>query len=155
MIFKSTKIRFLLLYGLTLGSLSSLMMWSKYYFLVIDHAIELYILLIAVVFVLVGVWIGLRWSAPLVIEKTTLVPVHDPSLMHPSVQEELDRLGISSRELEVLTQLSRGLSNEEIADRLFVSTNTVKTHLANLYAKLDVKRRTQAVEKARTLGLIR
>lgn len=155
MALKSTKIRFLLLYGTLLGSLVSLMTWARYRFLVIDHALELYVLLIAVIFVIVGVWIGLRWSAPLVIEKTTLVPVHGPSLMHPSVQEELDRLRISSRELEVLTQLSRGLSNEEIADRLFVSTNTVKTHLANLYVKLDVKRRTQAVEKARTLGLIR
>jgi len=68
--------------------------------------------------------------------------------------ERLAQLGISTREGEVLACLAQGLTNEEIAERLFISTNTVKTHLANLYAKLDVSRRTQALEKARRLGLL-
>lgn len=151
---KTTKNGFLLLYGLALGSLLSLMAWSNYRFMVIDHATELYLLLIAGVFVSVGVWVGLRWSAPKIIEKTVLVSVPIPAALNEHNQHVSDRLGISPRELAVLVQLSRGLSNDEIASQLFVSTNTVKTHLANLYTKLDVKRRTQAIEKARTLGLV-
>lgn len=151
---KLTKIRFLLLYGLALGGLSSLMAWSRYHFLVIDHVTELYVLLVAVIFVLVGVWVGVRWSAPPVVEKAAFVDVSGPALSYSSDSELLDQLGISRRELDVLTQLARGCSNEEIANNLFVSTNTVKTHLSNLYVKLDVKRRTQAIDKARQLGLI-
>jgi len=145
-----------LLYGLALGSLLSQMTWSNYRFMVIDHVTELYILLIAGVFVSVGIWVGLRWSAPAVMEKTVLVPVptSPPVLAQATNQQALDNLGISPREWEVLVELSKGLSNDEIAGQLFVSTNTVKTHLANLYTKLAVKRRTQAVEKARTLGLV-
>ncbi|MCY7358910.1 MAG: LuxR C-terminal-related transcriptional regulator [Rudanella sp.] len=153
---KLTKIQFLLLYGLALGSLLllSLMAWSNYRFMVIDHATELYLLLIAGVFVSVGIWVGLRWSAPTIIEKMVLVPMPTSAVSPEPNQQVLEHLGISPRELAVLVQLSKGLSNDEIAGQLFVSTNTVKTHLANLYTKLDVKRRTQGVEKARVLGLV-
>ncbi len=155
MALKPTKVRFLLLYGLALGSLVSLMAWSKYRFMVIDHATELYVLLIAIVFVTVGIWIGLRWSAPPVRPETGSEPIPAPSVSPLPDQQVLERLGISSRELEVLIHLSKGLSNDEIASQLFVSTNTIKTHLGNLYTKLDVKRRTQAIEKARLLGVIK
>ncbi len=155
MALKQTKVRFLLLYGLALGSLVSLMAWSKYRFMVIDHATELYVLLIAIVFVAVGIWIGLRWSAPPVRPKMVSEPIPALSVSPLPDQQVLERLGISSRELEVLIHLSKGLSNDEIASQLFVSTNTIKTHLGNLYTKLDVKRRTQAIEKARLLGLIK
>ncbi|CCH00446.1 transcriptional regulator, LuxR family protein [Fibrella aestuarina BUZ 2] len=129
-------IRHVLVYGLALGSLVSLMVWSEYRLLVIGHVVELYLLLVAVVFALVGIWLGLRWSSP-------TYPA--PPSYHPAPQPDpqvISQLGISSRELDVLVQLAQGLSNDEIADRLFVSPNTVKTHLANLYVKLDVKRRT-------------
>ncbi|RYF74645.1 MAG: LuxR family transcriptional regulator [Cytophagaceae bacterium] len=154
---KPTKLRFLLLYGLAIGVLLSLMAWSKYRFMVIDHAMEVYVLLVAAVFVGVGIWVGLRWSAPPKLasanvpeqpQKATIISLEsDPYLV--------DKLGISNRELDVLIQLAKGLSNEEIANQLFVSTNTVKTHLGNLYTKLDVKRRTQAIDKARALGLLK
>lgn len=146
------KFQFLLLYGLALGSLISLMAWSKYRFMVIDHALDLYILLTAVVFVAVGVWVGLRWSAPRVMERIVEVPIQNP-VSKPSL-EVAARLGISTRELDVLEHVAKGMTNDEIASNLFVSINTVKTHLGNLYVKLDVKRRTQAVEKARSIGLI-
>lgn len=146
------KFQFLLLYGLALGSLISLMTWSKYRFMVIDHALDLYILLTAVVFVAVGVWVGLRWSAPRVMERIVEVPIQNP-VSKPSL-EVAARLGISTRELDVLEHVAKGMTNDEIASHLFVSINTVKTHLGNLYVKLDVKRRTQAVEKARSIGLI-
>jgi DNA-binding CsgD family transcriptional regulator len=152
---KPTKLRFLLLYGLAIGVLLSLMAWSKYRFMVIDHAMEMYVLLVAAVFVGVGVWVGLRWSAPAPTLADNVPEAPAKMIVSPETNLRLlDQYGISSRELEVLVQLSKGLSNEEIADQLFVSTNTVKTHLGNLYAKLDVKRRTQAIEKARSIGLI-
>ncbi len=151
---KLSKIQFLFLYGLALGSLLSLMAWSNYRFMVVDHATELYLLLIAGVFVSVGIWVGLRWSAPTIIEKTVHVPVPMSAISPEPNEQVMARLGISPRELAVLVELSKGQSNDEIAGQLFVSTNTVKTHLANLYAKLDVKRRTQAIEKARALGLV-
>ncbi|MBL7864664.1 MAG: response regulator transcription factor, partial [Cyclobacteriaceae bacterium] len=69
-------------------------------------------------------------------------------------QEELERRTISKREHEVLELIARGHSNQEIADKLFVSVNTIKTHLSNLFLKLEVSRRTQAIQKAKDLRLI-
>ncbi|PQA59057.1 response regulator transcription factor [Siphonobacter curvatus] len=143
--------RSFLSYGLVLGLLLSLLAWSKYRWLMLDHTTEIYVLVLAGVFIGVGIWVGLRWMAPQVIEKE-VIQVYEP-LTRP-IPEVLEKYGISVREWEVLMQVSKGLSNEEIAEKLFVSTNTVKTHLGNLYAKLEVKRRTQAVEKARLLGLL-
>jgi NarL family two-component system response regulator LiaR len=145
------------LYGLVLALLAGLMTWAKYRFLLVDHVYEIYGLIIAVVFVGLGIWMGLRLSRPKtivkqeVVVKEVLVPTEVTSPPDPRMLQELN---VSERELEVLQCLARGLSNEEIAGQLFISLNTVKTHLSNLYFKLDVKRRTQAVEKARSLGII-
>jgi DNA-binding CsgD family transcriptional regulator len=145
------------LYALVLALLAGLMTWAKYRFLLMDHVFEIYGLIIAVVFVGVGIWMGLKLSRPKTIVKQeivvreVLVPLPINSSPDPKV---LQKLNISERELEVLQCLAQGLSNEEIASKLFISLNTVKTHLSNLYFKLEVKRRTQAVEKARTIGLI-
>lgn len=154
-----------LLYGMVLGLLSVLMVWGRYRLLVLDHALELYLLLTGVVFVVVGAWVGRKLTKPRTIIRQEVVirevpvtapppPVPAPKAPPSYPGQALAETGISQRELDVLQLLSRGLSNEEIAGQLFVSQNTVKTHLSNLYAKLDVKRRTQAVDKARTLGLI-
>lgn len=146
--------RTFLTYGLALGGLLALMTWANYRFLIADHATELYVLLIAGLFTAVGIWAGLRWSGPrtVVIPPLAAVPA-EPALSRPR-QEVLDRYGISPREWEVLVCLAQGLSNEEIAQKLFVSANTVKTHLGNVYGKLAVNRRTQAIDKARSLGLL-
>lgn len=142
-------------YGLALGGLLALMTWAKYRFLVADHATELYVLLIAGLFTAVGIWAGLRWSAPRMAatlpNKEIFVRQDQPI---PTRQELLERYGISPREGEVLVYLAQGLSTEEIAQKLFVSVNTVKTHLGNVYSKLAVSRRTQAIDKARTLGIL-
>ena len=145
----------ILLYGLVLGGLLAAMSWAKYRLLVADHATELYVLLVAGLFTGLGIWAGLRWTGPKKAEPLPALATPDP-LFSPQqpVADRLAQLGISAREGEVLTCLAQGLTNEQIADRLCVSTNTVKTHLANLYAKLDVSRRTQALEKARRLGLL-
>ena len=151
------KFLWITLYGLVLALLAGLMTWAKYRFLLVDHVYEIYGLIIAVIFVGLGIWMGLRLSRPKTIVKHEIVikevqvPVAETSPVDPRVLQELN---ISERELEVLQCLARGLSNEEIARQLFISLNTVKTHLSNLYFKLDVKRRTQAVEKARSLGII-
>jgi two-component system, NarL family, response regulator LiaR len=145
------------LYGLVLALLAGLMTWAKYRFLLVDHVFEIYGLIIAVVFVGLGIWMGLRLSRPKTIVKQEIVvkEVWVASSVTPLVDPKvLQDLKVSERELEVLRSLARGLSNEEIAAQLFISGNTVKTHLSNLYFKLEVKRRTQAVEKARSLGII-
>lgn len=152
-----------LLYGAALGLLAVLMAWGKYRLVIIYHAVELYALLIGIIFVVVGAWLGRMLTKPKTIVQQEIVirevEVHVPA---PAPQESKlfisdgakAATGISQRELDVLQLLARGLSNEEIAAELFVSTNTVKTHLSNLYFKLDVKRRTQAVEKSRSMGLL-
>ena len=126
----------------------------EYKFFIRDLSMELYMGLIAIMFTIVGIWVATkiirRKTETVIKEVEVLVPQSDFVLN----QGELEKLGISTREYEVLEQMSHGLSNQEIADKLYVSLNTVKTHASNLYVKLDVKRRTQAVQRAKELGLI-
>jgi DNA-binding CsgD family transcriptional regulator len=151
------------LYALALALLASLMTWAKYRFLVMDHVSEIYGLIIGVVFIAVGIWMGLKLSKPkTIVQKETVIRTETiiKEVKVPLIEKKepdpqlLQQLNISQRELEVLQCLAKGLSNEEIAGQLFVSLNTVKTHLSNLYFKLEAKRRVQAVEKARVLGLV-
>ena len=131
-----------LIYGLAIAGSAFLLRWLEYQYVVRLFATEIYVVAVAVFFTALGVWIGNRLTrekAPKQFERNT---------------RALLALEISEREYQVLEQLAEGLSNREIADRLFVSANTVKTHLARLYAKLDVSRRTQAVSKAKSLRLI-
>jgi ATP/maltotriose-dependent transcriptional regulator MalT len=101
-----------------------------------------------------GIWIALKIAKPkierVVVEKHIPVPASEFVFN----TAEAERLGLSKRELDVLELMSQGLSNQEIADKLFVSLNTVKTHASNIFMKLDVKRRTAAIEMARKLKLV-
>ena len=136
-----------LMYGLGLALLVFLLKWLEYRLLVRDLSVEFYVGLVAVFFTGLGIWAGLRLTRPQV--KLVVAPspfVQDASALH--------RLGISKRELEVLELMAEGLSNQQIADRLFVSLNTIKTHAANLFLKLEVSKRTHAIQKARELRLI-
>jgi DNA-binding CsgD family transcriptional regulator len=153
---------YILICGITLGLLSALIIWGKYRFVLLDNALELYTLLIGGIFIGVGIWVGSKFIKPktiiqekIVIEEKIIIETSAAVLTKEEVilTKEAENL-ISPREHHVLQLLAKGMSNEEIAAALFVSQNTVKTHLSNLYFKLDVKRRTQAVEKARVLGLI-
>ena len=150
-----SKHRQLLLYGGALALLLFLLKWMEYRFVILDHAFEIYITLIAVLFTALGIWLALK----LVPAKTQTVVVEKEVYLHPAspftfneVQQQ--KLGLSAREIEVLQLMAAGMSNQEIADQLYVSVNTVKTHTSNIFQKLDVKRRTQAVEKAKQLQLI-
>ena len=136
-------IRSILLYGIALATAAFLLQWLEYQTLVRSYATELYVLLVAVLFTGLGIWVGYRLTG------------RGESDGFEKNTRALAALGISDREYEVLVLLAGGHTNKEIADRLFVSPNTVKTHLANLYGKLEVSRRTQAIHKAKALRLIR
>jgi DNA-binding CsgD family transcriptional regulator len=152
-----TRHRHIILYGLSLALLLILLKWLEWRFIVIDRAIEIYSGAIAVVFTGLGIWLALKLARPkektVIVEKEVYV-TRETARGTPIDEKELARLGISTRELEVLQLMAGGLSNQEIAARLFVSLNTIKTHTGNIFVKLDVRRRTQAVEQARKLNLI-
>ncbi len=144
----------ILLYGVVGGLALCALSLITYRYQVIDQSTEIYVLLISLLFTIVGVWVGLKFARPAIIERKTIIEVPSKE-SSPLNRDELVRIyNLSQRELDVLICLSEGMSNEEIAEKLFVSTNTVKTHLSNLYLKLDVKRRTQAIEKARATGIL-
>jgi DNA-binding CsgD family transcriptional regulator len=137
--------RSLVIYGLALALLLFLLKWLEWKFIVLDHALELYSGALALVFTGLGVWLALRLAKPKVKTVVVAPPVVDGTAAA--------RWGLSTRELEVLQLMGEGLTNQEIATRLFVSLNTIKTHAANIYAKLDVRSRTQAIAKARLPGI--
>lgn len=144
------------LYGVSLALLLFLLRFMELRFLIFNYSLEIYIGFIALLFTGLGIWLALKLSKPkteieqVIVEKVIPVPQKEFKLN----ENELEKLGLSPREMEVLELMADGLSNQEIAERLFLSLNTIKTHSSNLYVKLDVKRRTQAVEKAKRLSLI-
>jgi len=143
----------ILIYGLCGGVLIVVLKLVEYRFLVIQHSIEIYGGLIALLFAGLGIWLGLRLTR----NKETIVvkEVRLPAEQSFTLNEvRLRELGITRRELEILGLIAGGLSNREIAEKLFVSENTVKTHSSRLFDKLSAKRRTQAVQLGKELGLI-
>jgi two-component system, NarL family, response regulator LiaR len=137
--------RTVVLYGLALASLVFLLKYFEYRLIVRDLSIEFYVGLVALLFTGLGIWAGLRLT------RKQVVTIGPEFVLN---QAELVQLGISKREHEVLALMAQGLSNQEIADKLFVSLNTVKTHSSNLFVKLNASRRTQAIQKAKELRLI-
>jgi DNA-binding CsgD family transcriptional regulator len=147
--------RHILIYGLVGGVLIALLQWSEYRFLVIDHSIEIYGGLIAATFAGLGIWLGLKLTRPK--EKIVVKEVPGPaSAGQPFVpnKERREDLGITRRELDILELIAQGMSNREIAEKLFVSENTVKTHSSRVFDKLGAKRRTQAVQLGKQFGLL-
>ena len=138
-----------LLYGLLGGVLIALLKLVEYRYLVLEHSLEVYGGIVALVFAAVGLWLGRKLTRERVV--TREVRVEGPFTRD---QARVEALGITPRELEILEAVAAGLSNREIAERLFVSENTVKTHAARLFSKLEAKRRTQAVQRAKEAGLI-
>ena len=140
----------ILLYGAAMAGLTGILKFIEYRYLVRDLSLEFYLGAVAVLFTGLGVWAGLRLTRRKVIIATPDFKLPDFKLN----DAELQRLGISKREYEVLELIALGLSNQEIADKLFVSLNTIKTHSSNLFMKLDARRRTQAIHRAKELGLL-
>lgn len=142
---RNTTRKTILLYGTAMAALFFGLKLLEYRFLVKDLSLEVLLGIVAVFFAVLGIWAGVRLS-----RRGALSPedAFDPN------RSQAERLGISPRELEVLDLMARGLSNKQIADTLFISLSTVKTHAASLFQKLEAGRRTQALRKAREIGLI-
>lgn len=155
------KFKHIIIYGCCLALLLLLLQWAEYKLLIIDHATEVYITLIAILFTLLGIWLAAKLMKPkteirtetVVVEKEVYISRNENESFAPN-SGMIERLGISERELEVLQLVAAGYSNQEIAEKLFLSLHTIKTHTSRLFEKLDVKRRTQAIEKAKRLNII-
>jgi DNA-binding CsgD family transcriptional regulator len=145
--------RTVLICGIVGGVLITLLKWSEYQFLVLEHSLEIYGGLVAIVFAALGIWLGLRLTGPRqrVVVKEVVVPAGEPFVPDDRKREDL---GITRREMEILALVAQGMSNREIAGRLFVSENTVKTHCSRAFDKLGARRRTQAVQLGKELGLL-
>ena len=137
--------RTILLYGISLAALIALMKYIEYRYIVHDFSVEFYVGVVAVFFTGLGIWAGRRLTSKKVVVSIVPFQLNEGALVD---------LGISKREHEVLEWMSKGLSNQEIADKLFVSVNTIKTHSSNLFLKLEASRRTQAIQKGKELRLI-
>src|ERR1700722_18910889 len=145
--------RHVLIFGLVGGLLIVALQVTEYRFVVIEHSVELYSALVAILFSAFGIWLGLRITRKreTIIVKEVLVPASETFVLNTAQQQSL---GITARELEILTLVARGLSNREIATQLFVSENTVKTHCSRAFDKLGAARRTQAVQRGKEQGLL-
>jgi DNA-binding CsgD family transcriptional regulator len=146
--------RHILFYGLALAILVFALKWLQWKFLIVEHSIEIYIGLVAIFFTSIGIWVATQLVKPKVVhievEREVLVPMPE----HVTINEaELNKLNLTEREYDVLQLLVKGHSNADIAEHLFLSVSTVKTHVSNLFVKMSVKNRTQAMEKARRLRL--
>ncbi|SDJ98906.1 regulatory protein, luxR family [Flavobacterium noncentrifugens] len=143
------------MYSISLALLLFLLKWLELRLIVFDHFFEIYIGCIAVLFTSLGIWLALKLSKPIiktvVVEKEIFVNRNENFVPD---QSKISELELSKRELEILNLLAQGHSNQEIAAAIFVSLSTVKTHNQNLFEKLQVNRRIQAVEKAKKLNLI-
>lgn len=141
--------RHIILYGIILALLVFTLKWLQWKFLIIDNAIDIYIGLVAVFFTLLGIWVATQLMKPKV--QTVIKEIPEPFAVS---ETELKKLSLSSREYEVLQLLAKGYSNAGMAENLFLSLSTIKTHVSNLYLKMDVRSRTQALEKAKRLRII-
>lgn len=147
-------LRDILLYGLCGGVLITLLKLSEYRFLVVEHSVEIYGGLVAALFSALGIWLGLTLTRKKSQAQLLSQPAPPGNGPFTADQTRMNELGITPRELEILGLIAAGLSNREIADKLFVSENTVKTHSSRLFDKLGARRRTQAVQLGKEARLI-
>ena len=148
------RIRHILLYGLVLAILVFILKWLEWKFLIVRNSLDIYIGIIALFFTILGIWVASQLARPkvVVVEKEVYVSPPDDDAID---EAELEKYNLSNREYEVLQLVAKGHSNAEIAESLFLSLSTVKTHVSNLLVKLDVKSRTKAIEKAKRVHIIK
>ena len=139
------------LYGLTLALLLLVLRWLEFRFIIMQHAYEIYAVGIAILFTSLGIWLALKLSKPKIVEKEIYIAASTDFVFN---ENAFVKLGLNSRELEVLQLMAAGKSNQEIADHRFLSLDTIKTHSSRLFEKMEVKRRTQAIELGKQLLLI-
>jgi NarL family two-component system response regulator LiaR len=142
----------LLLYGLSLSLLLFALKWLQWKFMIIENSVDIYVGLIAVFFTLLGIWVAQQMTKP----KVTIIE-KEVYVSHPEAfvfnETEWNKLNLSPREWDVLQLITQGMSNAEIAEKLCVSLSTIKTHASNVFVKMEVKSRTQAIEKAKRLKI--
>lgn len=151
-------------FGILIAALLVLFQLAKFSQWRGDTNIETWIAVFSLLFFGIGIWISRKMFRKEVIrekeiirEKEVIVEVEVPvmSTVNQQVDEkQLEKLGLSKREYEILGLIGEGLSNQQIADKLFVSENTIKKHVSNLFLKLDVERRTEAVKRAKELRIL-
>lgn len=141
----------ILIFGSIALGLLILFQLSEYAFFAPNISPESKVTAFAIVFILAGILISRQIFGPKTVVQIQEVPIPPPTKINP---QKIEELGISKREYEVLQHIAQGLSNKEIAEKLFVSENTIKTHVSNLLVKLDAKRRTQAVKNAEDLRIL-
>lgn len=143
--------RAILPYGLLLGLTLAAIKLTEYSFFARDIGLEVYLGVVAVVFLLVGLFAG-----PKIFGRSSGSSTESlPDFSRPRTEPQTPPGGeLSDREMEVLLRLAEGETNKEIGEALFVSPNTIKSHVTNIYRKLDVSRRPQAVTRARELGIL-
>ncbi len=149
------KYKSILVYGFSLAALMFLLRFLELKVFIMDYSVEIYVGLIALIFTGLGIWLAAKLTRPkikTVVEEKLVYIDRTGEFVQNDI--EIQKLNISKRELEVLELIAQGLSNQEIASKLFLSLSTIKTHSSSLFEKLDVKRRTQAIEKAKTLRII-
>ena len=153
-------VRTVLAFGVAAGLLIVTMQLVEYRFLVVERSVEIYGAIVAAAFATAGIWVGLKLTKTKVVpvevpvEVRVEVPVPTPAGPFVANTAKIDELGLTPREMEVLQLIAEGLSTRQMAERLFVSENTVKTHVNRVLDKLGADRRTQAVQLGRDLGLI-
>ena len=147
--------RHILLYSAVMAILVFALKWLQWKYLITDNSSDIYTGLIAIIFTLLGIWTATQLAKPkiqtVVIEKEIYVSLPSDFTIN---EIELKKLNLTTREYEVLQLLAQGYANSEIAARLFLSLSTIKTHASNLFMKMDVKSRTQAIEKANRLKIM-
>jgi len=151
-----TPIAHLFVYGFLLAAFVGILKWLQWKYLIADYSVEFYIGAVALLFTVLGGWMAHALlpapTPPIIIEKE--VPV--PMAMQPSFNNtQWERLQLTPREDDVLQLLVKGYSNAEIGEALFLSVSTIKTHVSNLFIKLEVTSRLKAIEKAKQLQVIK
>lgn len=148
-------LRHIILYAISAAILVLVLKLLQWKFLILDNSVDIYVGLIAVFFTILGIWVAQQLARPKIQTVVVEKPVYIIQQGQPAIDEmELERLNLSNREYEILKLISIGRSNADISKELFLSLSTVKTHVSNLYFKLDVKSRTQAIEKAKRTRII-
>jgi DNA-binding NarL/FixJ family response regulator len=139
------------LFGVCGGILIAGLRLMEYRFLVLQHSVEIYGAIVAAVFAGLGIWLG-----GTITKKKPEVVVREVRVDGPFVLDEnrARELQLTPRELQILGLIAEGLSNKEIAERVFVSENTVKTHASRVFDKLGARRRTEAVQLGKSWRLI-
>ncbi|MBX3173817.1 MAG: response regulator transcription factor [Gemmatimonadaceae bacterium] len=153
----SAVVRHVVVFGVVGGLAVAALRLVEYRWLVIDHSVEIYGGIVAAIFAGLGIWLGLRMTRREVVVREVLLPVEVPVPVGPEFvrdEAQLAAVGLTQREVEILELMAAGLSNREIAEKAFVSENTVKTHASRVLDKLGAARRTQAVQRAKELRLI-